>query len=653
MNRSLTLKSKQQLVLNSELELGENEGKGKGRFFTSRFLEPGIAHYEELGDILITKETLNKFVHTMVGAPVIIDHEDVTDKNVDKLRVGVISRVWFNEFDGWFYCEGILTDNEAIDLIKNQGWNVSCAYSFESVPKDMHNGKKIDLEFVDGEFLHLAIVKNPRYEGANIVVNKKDDDVEWITVKGNHIPVKKGQSKDEAVKEFLEDKENKSNKKNKISEIDKQRKEFLKEDNNKQTFDNFKNKIDKYLDKLGMFHGEAKTEEIEKILKEEYPQIDINKEKIQQAIDFAREPIKTGQTVEYKTNDKYLSNILLDTIIKTSKDKQSSGNKEEYKREARYQIKTLDREGREKLKQLDRISDVSVDEKGNTRLTFKEKSDSAGELADYLRENKIYFNDILGIEDRNPIKKTKDKQGKKEDLKQSDKDRIKIADLKSRENEVLKQFYEAEEGSSERERLQYELDAIKDERFRLEDKTKKETNNSINKENIVMSVLNDLTDFIKKVVNNEKEDEMKEVKNEDKRKLIDEVGGILKGKVDEELWRTVIGKLEKVAYEPSEDDKADNKKAKNEDDDEAKNKCKNEEDKKEEDKKTDNEDDEEDDKVTKNEDEEDKKEDKEEKTENKKVKNSMKDIVMGGNGQAKKEKLYTSRKERLEEGNKY
>lgn len=177
MNRSLTLKDKRQLVLNSDIELGEQEGNGKGRYFMSRFIEPGIAHYEELGDILITKETLNKFIQTMVGVPVIIDHEDVTDKNVDKLRVGSVSKVWFNEFDGYFYCEGILTDPEAIDLVKNQGWNVSCAYSFQSVPKDTHNGKKIDMEFIDGEFLHLAIVKNPRYEGANIVVNSQDNDI--------------------------------------------------------------------------------------------------------------------------------------------------------------------------------------------------------------------------------------------------------------------------------------------------------------------------------------------------------------------------------------------------------------------------------------------------------------------------------------------
>ena len=38
----------------------------------------------------------------------------------------------------------------------------------------------------------------------------KDDDIEWITVHGNHIPIKKGQSKDEAVKEFIEKQGNKS-----------------------------------------------------------------------------------------------------------------------------------------------------------------------------------------------------------------------------------------------------------------------------------------------------------------------------------------------------------------------------------------------------------------------------------------------------------
>ena len=117
----------------------------------------------------------------MVGCPVIINHEDVNDKNVNELRVGTISRVWFNELDGWYHCEGIITDEQAVDLIKNQGWNVSCSYNFVSDnTKKMYHGKEIDMEFIDGEFLHLAIVEKPRYEGANIVVNSLLDSNESL-----------------------------------------------------------------------------------------------------------------------------------------------------------------------------------------------------------------------------------------------------------------------------------------------------------------------------------------------------------------------------------------------------------------------------------------------------------------------------------------
>lgn len=166
---------KNNIVSNGFIELGKEEGKGKGRYFQSRFIEPGIAHYEEFGDVLITKETLDKFIQTMVGCPVIINHKDVDDSNVDKLRVGTISRVWFNDGDGWYYCEGILTDAQAVDLVKNENWSVSCSYDFVSDNlKKTYHGKDIDMEFIDGEFLHLAIVENPRYERATIVVNSQD-----------------------------------------------------------------------------------------------------------------------------------------------------------------------------------------------------------------------------------------------------------------------------------------------------------------------------------------------------------------------------------------------------------------------------------------------------------------------------------------------
>lgn len=79
----------------------------------------------------------------------------------------------------------------------------------------------------------------------------------------------------------------------------------------------------------------------------------------------------------------------------------------------------------------------------------------------------------------------------------------------------------------------------------------------------------------------------------DKRKLIDEVAGIMKSAgADDELIRTAIAKMEKLAYEKSEADTADNKKAKNEDEEKEEIEEKNEEkkDEKKEDKKAENED---------------------------------------------------------------
>lgn len=526
------------LILNSliELDQSDKDGKGKGRFFVSKFIEPGLAHYKELGDILITKETLDKFINTMVGCPVIIDHKDVTDRNVDDLRVGVISRVWFNEFDGWYYCEGILTDDEAIDLIKNQGWSVSCSYSFTSDNTEKtYHGKPIDMEFTDGEFLHLAIVEDPRYEGANIVVNKKDDDIEWITVRGNHIPIKKGQSKDEAVKEFLKDKEGKSG-------------------------DSLKGK---YADEDADFDEEQAKKDIEEAKKQGHKDIDDIADYL--GLDSEEVIALTGEG--YEDEDK-------------SGDSEEKGEFSEWSDgRLKGEIHTLE----------DEVDEID---------------DKLQRLDDKLRRSKRAV-------DRYQRSQAK---GYEEDIKS-------LEAKRDKKNQQLDKLIKEQESRSK-------------------------TNNSIG--DITMTILNDLTDFIKKVVSNEKEDDMKKVKNEDKRKLIDEVGGILKDKVDEELWRTVIGKLEKIAYEPSEDSKTDNE---DDEEKEAKNKCKNEDDEKEEkkeDKKVEDEEDEEekDEDVTKNEDEE-KEDDKKE------VKNSLKDIVMGGNGQAKEIKIYTSQKERLEEGNKY
>ena len=152
--------------------LDDNTG-GKGKYFNARILQAGLVKYS-FGVCLLEKDTIDKFVYNFVGCPVIIDHKDVTNENAKDERVGVISRVWFSEMDGWYWVEGIIFDEKAISLI-NDGYNVSCQYEISeyanNVGNKLHNGNPFDKVILNGKPEHLAIVKNPRYENAMIAVN--------------------------------------------------------------------------------------------------------------------------------------------------------------------------------------------------------------------------------------------------------------------------------------------------------------------------------------------------------------------------------------------------------------------------------------------------------------------------------------------------
>lgn len=156
-----------------------NEDKGgKGRHFIARFIQPGLCSYKGNGgqDILITQETLNKIKGTIVGCPVIIDHDDITDENVRDKAVGFVSNVWFNAEDGWFYCDGIVQGENVETLIEEKGYFVSCAYQVTDKTKEggVWHDLEYDAEILDGYFEHLAIVKNPRYRDATILLNSSD-----------------------------------------------------------------------------------------------------------------------------------------------------------------------------------------------------------------------------------------------------------------------------------------------------------------------------------------------------------------------------------------------------------------------------------------------------------------------------------------------
>ena len=159
---------------NALIQFGDTtDSAGEGRPFKSRFIQPGIAGYPgQFGSVLITKESLDKFVQTLVGKPVIVNHKDeITEDD----EVGKVEQVWFNPEDGWYWCSGYIKDTTAENLINNKGWSVSCSYDVLLADDEggTENNIKYDMEFLDGVFTHLALVNNPRYERAKIVFNSK------------------------------------------------------------------------------------------------------------------------------------------------------------------------------------------------------------------------------------------------------------------------------------------------------------------------------------------------------------------------------------------------------------------------------------------------------------------------------------------------
>lgn len=191
--------------------LDENTG-GKGKYFKARFLQPGLVKYS-FGVCVLEKDTIDKFINEFVGCPVIVGHKDVTNENAKDLSCGNICHIWYDEADGWYWGDGIIDNEEAIQKI-NEGYNVSCQYEITEYSNNttnaLHNGNPYDKVILNGKPEHLAIVDRPRYENAMIAMNALDltaeNEEKWITIhpngedgKGRPLLIKDGETVKEAV----------------------------------------------------------------------------------------------------------------------------------------------------------------------------------------------------------------------------------------------------------------------------------------------------------------------------------------------------------------------------------------------------------------------------------------------------------------------
>jgi predicted Zn-ribbon and HTH transcriptional regulator len=147
------------------------------------FLSPGLVSYQDsdAGICRLDKEVIDAMLPSFVGCPVTIDHvEDSkaeilngTDPAVKGKKKGTVTRAWWNAETGQYDCSFTVEDPEAEKAVQN-GYSGSCAYNVsETGPAGELHAMAYNETILGGEFEHLALVTNPRYEDCRIKLNGK------------------------------------------------------------------------------------------------------------------------------------------------------------------------------------------------------------------------------------------------------------------------------------------------------------------------------------------------------------------------------------------------------------------------------------------------------------------------------------------------
>lgn len=139
--------------------------------FYGLHMREGLVGYKEDGEIAYIKnDTILKMSPSLVGKPLIVRHPgvDITPED-EELFDGYVVEAFFNKHDGNHWVKFIAVSDEAHKKIE-QGWTLSNGYfhSRDETP-GQHQGVDYDYEINGGEFEHMALVQNPRYEQSIIL----------------------------------------------------------------------------------------------------------------------------------------------------------------------------------------------------------------------------------------------------------------------------------------------------------------------------------------------------------------------------------------------------------------------------------------------------------------------------------------------------
>lgn len=173
-------------LLEASNNLGYNEEKEGAEPFGGRHLQAGVVGYPEMKHpitgrqgiaILVEKDTIDRMRPSMRGIPILNwKHAQGDYKNwiKDGKSVGIVTASQWDGADAWEHCQYFLWDREAKANARN-GFRLSNAWKEDEIDwtPGVHNGVPYDGRLVAAHYTHLAIVPNPRYEGAVIYANSK------------------------------------------------------------------------------------------------------------------------------------------------------------------------------------------------------------------------------------------------------------------------------------------------------------------------------------------------------------------------------------------------------------------------------------------------------------------------------------------------
>lgn len=148
----------------------------KGKIFYGMHFYPGVAEYQEPNKdsyrVFLNEDTIRSMDPTFAGRPVFVMHVDQVEKSLDVLRGeadGWVVESFYNQADGKHWVKFIAVSEKAETAIRN-GMRLSNCYLPKSFAQGgLWNGVAYAKEITGGEYEHLAIVPNPRYEESVIM----------------------------------------------------------------------------------------------------------------------------------------------------------------------------------------------------------------------------------------------------------------------------------------------------------------------------------------------------------------------------------------------------------------------------------------------------------------------------------------------------